>query len=138
MIRDDIDELVELLDVQVIAYDPHYASELIDYCEEKHPDILLVEFSQSAAHFEKPIDDFEAAIKEGHLKHDNNGCMNWQVGHANVKTTPRGYRILVKPDGRNDIKKIDAIVASIMSHWASNNHVKRVLDYYENNPLEVI
>ena len=65
-----------------------------------------------------PLDDFEAAVKEGKLWVSPNQCLMWQIQHCSVKDMPTGGRILVKP-GHGEWKKIDGVVSSVMSFWAA-------------------
>jgi phage terminase large subunit-like protein len=118
-IKERLEVLQEETNLELLTYDKTYGSLFIEWLEEEHPNILTVEFPQSAAQMEGPIDDFAAALIEGTLKHDGNPCMRWQAGHCEVKPNARGQRVLIKPNSKNDVRKIDGMVASVMSLWAS-------------------
>jgi phage terminase large subunit-like protein len=134
LIRDEFTRLVELLDVCVFVYDKTYASEFVDWVEEKYPKIIQIDYPQQSAAMEKPIDDFEAAVREKRLLHDGNRCLTWQAGHCSVHENFKGHRILKKPK-RNDYRKIDGMVASVMAYWGTKHLPKRSSVYRRRGVL---
>ena len=119
-IRSEFERLSELLDVQIFVYDATYAFEFTEWMEKKFPRIKQVEYPQSYSAMEAPIDDFEAAVRDGKLQIEDNKCLTWQAGHCAIKENDRGHRILRKPK-RNDYRKIDGMVASVMSYWGTKH-----------------
>jgi phage terminase large subunit-like protein len=104
----------EKFDVQSIAYDKTYALDLInEFCVfELGWD--AVEFGQSLSVYAGPTENYETLLVEGRLKHNNHKVLSWQAGHVEVKVNERGDRMPTKAK-RNDIKKIDGIVAGVMA-----------------------
>lgn len=117
-LRRRFEELCEMLRVQVLVKDKTYAADFADWAEGRYPKVLQIDYPQWASAMEKPIDDFEADVIDGKIRHCNNPCLTWQAGHASVFTNARGQRIVQKPKP-GDIRKVDGIVASIMSHWGT-------------------
>ena len=120
LIRTEFEKLCELLEVMVLVYDQTYAFEFSEWCEKKFPKVKQIEYPQSYSAMEQPIDDFEAAIREHKLQIEENRCLTWQAGHCSVKENDKGHRILKKPK-RNDYRKIDGMVASVMSYWGTKH-----------------
>ena len=109
--------LTELFDVRCLVYDKTYAQDFVEWCEEEHAGVECVEFPQGYGTMARPIDDYEAAVVEREVSHDNNPCVNWQAGNCQSKDSDRG-RLLAKPI-RGDVRKIDAMVTSVMSYWGA-------------------
>ena len=123
-IRAEFERLTKQLDVKILVKDRAFAADFTEWCETKFPKILQVDYPQNAQMMEKPIDDFEAAVIEGSLIHENNLCLNWQAGHAAVHENARGFRIIKKPK-RDGYQKVDGMVAAVMSHWGTKHLPKR-------------
>ena len=123
-IRAEFERLTKQFVVRILVKDKAFAADFTEWCETKYPKIIQVDYPQNAQMMEKPIDDFEAAVIEGSLIHDNNLCLNWQAGHAAVQENARGFRIIRKPK-RDDYRKVDGMVAAVMSHWGTKHLPKR-------------
>lgn len=64
------------------------------------------------------LDDFEADLKNGHIRHPNNPVLNWCA--ANVAIYEKGVtRIPVKPSKSQKHQKIDVMIATLMAYAAS-------------------
>jgi phage terminase large subunit-like protein len=133
-IRAEFERLTKQLDVRILVKDKAFAADFTEWCETKYPKIVQVDYPQNAQMMEKPIDDFEAAVIEGSLIHDNNLCLNWQAGHASVQENARGFRIIKKPK-RDDYRKVDGMVAAVMSHWGTKHLPKRSSVYRRRGVL---
>jgi phage terminase large subunit-like protein len=133
-IRDEFARLVELLDLRILVKDRAFAADFASWCEDQYPKLLQVDYPQNAAMMEKPIDDFEAAVIEGRLRHENNGCLNWQAGHASTYPNARGHRIIMKPK-RGDYRKVDGMVSSVMAYWGTKHLPKKSSVYRRRGVL---
>lgn len=59
------------------------------------------------------LDNFEASVRAGTIRHPNNAVLNWQMGNSGIKDS--GDRtVLAKPE-RDSTKKIDGVVAAVMA-----------------------
>jgi len=119
-IKEQFKVLANQCDLTMCCFDKTYGADFREWVEEEWPKVEMIEFPQSASHTEKPIDDFEALVIEHKLRHDGNRCMTWQAGHVAIHERPNGHRILAKPT-RDDVRKIDGMVASVMGLFGANN-----------------
>ena len=133
-IRDEFTRLCKLLDVRVLIKDPALAADFTEWVEDKHSRVEQIDYPQSAATMEKPIDDFEAAVIDGKIIHEDNACLNWQAGHASVRENHKGQRIIQKPK-RDDYRKVDGMVASVMALWGTARLPKRKSVYRRRGVL---
>ena len=114
-IREQFERLNEEYILDVLAYDKTYAQDFCEWVDDEF-EVELIEFPQSHAAMERPVDDFLAAVRDRKLAHGSNPCLTWQAGHAETKENGRGYRLLAKP-ASSELKKIDGLVASVMAVW---------------------
>lgn len=133
-IREEFSRLCKQFDVRILVKDRAFAADFTEWAEREHQKVLQVDYPQNAQMMEKPIDDFEAAVIEGSLIHSNNLCLNWQAGHASVQENARGFRIIRKPK-RDDYRKVDGMVASVMSHWGTKHLPKKSSVYRRRGVL---
>lgn len=124
VLRERFAELCKLLKIKVFVKDKTYATDFTEWVEENYSSILQVDYPQYANAMEKPIDDFEADVIDCKIQHHNNACLNWQAGHAAVHENGRGFRLIQKPK-RGDVRKVDGLVASLMSHWGAKQLPKK-------------
>jgi phage terminase large subunit-like protein len=120
-IKERMNWVNENFKVQSIAYDPTFASDIInEHCEgELGWEPVL--FPQSTSNFAGPTDNFEALLAGGRLKHPGNSLLSWQAGNVQVKLNEAGKKHPVKE--REGVKKIDGIVASIMGLNSAYNNI---------------
>lgn len=133
-IRDEFDRLAEMLDIKILIKDRALAADFTEWIEDEHGKILQADYPQNSMLMEKPIDDFEAAVIDRVLCHDNNLCLNWQAGHASVQENSRGWRIIKKPK-KDDYRKVDGMVASVMALWGTKQLPKRSSVYKRRGVL---
>jgi phage terminase large subunit-like protein len=124
-IRSRFRDLAKRFKIQTLAYDPHYAEETTQTLEQGAMDavgqvieeatgVRRVPFLQSLMNFTKPTKDFERLVIAGKLHHNGHPILTWQAGHVQVKSDANQNIRPVKPP-RQDMKKIDGIVAGIMA-----------------------
>jgi phage terminase large subunit-like protein len=123
-IRSRFRKLAEQFEIRELAYDKTYAEETTQSLEqgvmdaagkviEEGTGVTRVEFPQTIMAFAKPTKDFERLVLAGKLQHNGHPILNWQIGHVQVKTDCNQNMRPVKPS-RDDIRKIDGVVAAIM------------------------
>lgn len=133
-IREQFSELCQQYQLKVLIKDKALAQDFTEWIEEKHGSVLQVDYPQNPGMMEKPIDDFEAAVIDGTLVHDNNACLNWQAGHASVSENARGQRLIRKPK-RDDYRKVDGMVAAVMAFWGTKQLPKQSSVYRRRGVL---
>lgn len=109
---DKIAELSKKFDIVDFAFDKYNAEQLTWGLEQNHG-IKRFEFGQTIQNFASPTADFERLILAGHMWHNNNPIMNWQIGHVQVWQDNNGNKRPVKPK-HGDKRKIDGVVGAIM------------------------
>jgi phage terminase large subunit-like protein len=94
-------------------------------------------FPQGLRAFNEPTQFFESLVLSGKLEHTGSDIMDWQAGHASIRTNQDDDIKPVKPGGRNDVKKIDGCIAAVQA-LASAMHAKPAqVSFYETGHLEV-
>lgn len=137
VIREKMEWIDSKFNVQAMAYDKTYAFDLVnDHCE-NNLGWNCVQFTQSVKTYAGPVSKFEEIIVDKRLRHNNNSVFNWQANHVEVKTSQHGGKIPIKPRQADDVRKIDAIVASIMALSVSfYEEPSPSWDYYDDNGME--
>ena len=120
-VEHDINEILGKFDVRCFNFDVYFAKLLVQRLATQHgyDDDWAVEFPQTITKFAGPTAQFERMVLAGNLHHDGNPVTAWQVGHTQVKHDANANMRPVKPP-KNDIKKIDGVVAGIMALDAAN------------------
>ena len=62
-----------------------------------------------------PTKNFEKCILSGELNHEDNPMLRWMISCTEVSTDPAGNIKPVKPEQKSAGKRIDGVVAAIMS-----------------------
>jgi phage terminase large subunit-like protein len=137
-VQRDIAELCERYDIQMIAYDKKYSYDIMQRLADKHAetDDSFYAFDQTIMTYAGPTAQFERMILAGDLQHDGNAITTWQAGHVEVKTDANDNRRPIKPE-RNEMRKVDGIVAGIMALDAAGRIDGLVGEsFYESHGLE--
>lgn len=114
-IEAQLSKLVDHFDVQMIVFDQWQGENSRQQFAAQGCETSIWQANNRGA-WTVAMDDFEADLKNGKLVHPDNGVLNWCA--ANICASLKGVtRIPVKP--HND-QKIDAMVAALMAHAASN------------------
>lgn len=99
--------------IEELIFDRWHGEELTQRLQNSHG-LARAEFTQSITNFAKPTAEFERRVISGALRHPRHPVLSWQANHASVKSDQNGNKRPVKPP-KEDVKKIDGIVASIMA-----------------------
>lgn len=109
-IRDGINRRRETWQVQEMAYDRHFAGELV---QALHKDGLAMKpHGQGFLSMSAPSSEFERLVIAGGFRHDGNACLAWNAGNCVITRDPAGN---IKPDKSESSNRIDGIVAAIMA-----------------------
>lgn len=134
-IKETVRELSQRFRIMACYYDPLWTEDLTQFFE-LELGIERFKFPQTTANFTGPIEDYERLIVEGKLHHNGNRVLSWQAGNAKLATDSKGRKLLVKPK-KNDVRKIDGMVAGVMAHAAALAGAGNVQStYYETNEVE--
>lgn len=129
-------ELSKRFKILEVAYDKTYAENLTQNLEQNHS-VPRVEFTQTMLSFAGPTSEFERLVIGGKLHHPGHPILNWQAGHVQVYTNANGDKRPVKPR-HNERKKIDGIVATVMSLGRANSSDRKGPSKYEKKDLLII
>jgi phage terminase large subunit-like protein len=114
-----VTQLAKLVRIQSVHYDKTFAADITLEWEESLG-ITRIEFPQTTMMFAGPVEDYERLVIQHKLKHPNHPVFNWQAGHCEVYSDSKARKTLVKPK-HGDIKKIDGMVAGVMSLFGALN-----------------
>ena len=125
--------LMDILDVQELALDPHMAVKITtELMEEGVP---VVEVSPSMVNFSEPMKQLDADILSKSIRHTGCPVMTWMISNV---TTKENYKCQVYPRKERDENKIDGVVALIMAMGrAMLNEQPQDPDDWINNMVSV-
>ncbi len=124
-IRTRFRELAKRYPIVELAYDQTYAEETTQALEqgvvdatgktiEEGTGVPRIIFPQTLMAFTAPSKEFERLVLAGKMEHNGHPVLSWQIGHVRVKTDANQNIRPVKPS-RDDVRKIDGVVAAIMA-----------------------
>lgn len=95
-----------------LVYDPFNATQLAQVF--MGDGITCVEFIQNPINFALPIDELQAAVRDGRFHHDGNPITAWCMSNVVGRPTKKGMLAPTKQKGQHH-QKIDGAVACIMA-----------------------
>lgn len=111
MITTDLKADRDLHDLQEVGYDPALSSYWARQCIDAG--LPMVEITQRSLFFTQPLQEIEALVLAGKLRHDGNPVMSWMVGNLVVLTSK--YNELKSPTKNRSEDKIDGAIAMLMA-----------------------
>lgn len=111
MVSTDLRRDRDLHDLQEVGYDPALSSYWARQCIDDG--LPMVEITQRSLFFTQPLQEIEALVLAGKLKHDGNPAMTWMVGNLVVMTSK--YNELKSPTKNRKEDKIDGAMAMLMA-----------------------
>ncbi len=113
-IEDDIKDAGKMFDVQSLAYDEKESTMLITSIRQWASfDCIAVQ--QAPVHFNEPMQQMEALIYGGKMKHAGDPVLTWQMGNVVKKAARGGGEVkYYYPTKQKPGNKIDGVVAGIM------------------------
>lgn len=113
----DISAIISKYDVQAIGFAPWKSATVMNHLrtEDGYPEERCWEFlERSPAAWAFPCALFERLIIAGRLEHQASAILDWELGHATIKTDRQGGVSLVKPE-RGDTKTVNGVASLIMA-----------------------
>lgn len=107
-----------------LAFDPYQAQRTSEFFRENG--MLPVIMPQTCAHFNAPIEEIRACIRDSRLGHDGGKLLQWCVGNAVVVEDKQNRMMLNKKESS---EKIDPLVAFTMAFSRAMNGTGRS-DFY--------
>lgn len=113
VVEEQIKELHSIYQIEEIGYDPTNCTQMATSLNAYG--IEMIQFNQNMTNFHEPTEGVLRLLKEGKLRHGDDGCLAWQASNTDGLTDAANRVRPVKP-ARQDGRKIDAIVALIMGY----------------------
>ena len=97
--------------------------------------VTCIEFTQNPQNFAVPIDELQAAVKDGRFHHDGNPITTWCFSNTVGRPAKKGLVSPVKQKGK-DHQKIDGFVAVAMAmSRAAGGEISNGMDEALANPI---
>ena len=113
-VEDTINELCDKFKITAAMFDPWQGEYLRQRLQPRIPETFVWPANDKAL-WTKTMDDFEADLKNGLIRHPNHPVMNWCA--ANISVIERGVtRTPVKP---HRDQKIDVMITALLAHAKS-------------------
>jgi len=120
VVRQTLLEWVAEFDVQLIAYDPWNATDLVSRLE-KQDSLKCVAMRQTFAAMSAPTKSLEKAVLAKQLRHDGDPVLRWCVSNVAVESDASGN---LKPSKVASTERIDGVVALIMAVDLMDRHAR--------------
>ncbi len=116
-IQEQMLEVAKMIRVKECLYDAWNATETAQKLSEK---IEMVKIGMNVANFSEPMKKFDAAIREGKVRHNGSPLLRWCLGNVVAKEDHNGN---VYPRKSHPDLKIDPVVAILMAiaGWVSDS-----------------
>jgi len=121
----------EAAPVEVIAFDPWNATQIVGHLQEEG--LYLEEFAQTIKNFNEPMKEAERLILARGIEHDGNPVMRWQMGNVMARTDTNGNS---RPDKAKSQDKIDGVVSMLMA-LAKALQAGDGSSHYDDNDVEM-
>lgn len=120
VIRDDLRDLAELVQIKEIAYDKWRATQLAHQLEKDGA--TTVEVGGGISTMNPAMREVEAALLSRRFRHSGDPVLTWMAGNV-VTREYKGCLVPMKADeGKANMKKIDGMVATLMAVYRAILH----------------
>jgi len=134
-IAEDLREMMRLLDVQAVGFDPYQAHHLSQQMmAEGAP---MIEYPMQTRTLSPAMREMEAAITAKKRSHPGNPMFDWMASNVTAKEDGRGNIYPRKPHGQDHLK-IDGIAAALMAKGLSMEASQEGPSVYETRGLLVL
>ncbi|MGE4190748.1 MAG: terminase TerL endonuclease subunit [Thermoanaerobaculia bacterium] len=97
-----------------------------------------IEFSQALAAFSEPTKLFEGEVLKKKIQHNGDPLTAWQMGHCAVRIDANENKKPEKPGGKDDVRKIDGIIAAIMARAVAGTPDENPPSVYETRGIRTL
>lgn len=111
-IAEDLRELMRILDVQAVGYDPFQGHHLSQQMMAEG--VPMIEYPMQTRTLSPPMREMEAAISARKRSHPGNPMFDWMASNVTAKEDGRGNIYPRKPHNQDHLK-IDGITAALMA-----------------------
>lgn len=137
-VRNFIVKLDDILDIQLIAYDPYDSEEFVLSLQDH--DFKTKKLPPTMSYMSTPTKEFEASVLAEHIQHEGHGLMSWFIGNTVLERNSIGQ---VRPSKRKSRNKIDGTISSVIAYaaWLAEQYNEDddvEQNYNDNNDLFII
>lgn len=111
-ITQEVLEDAKRINPREIVYDPFNATQMAQAFMRESDTIEVVEFIQQPQNFAVPLDEIDAALKDGRFHHDGNEITRWCMSNVVGRPAKKG---LISPIKSKPHQKIDGAIAAIIA-----------------------
>jgi phage terminase large subunit-like protein len=112
-IEADIMADAERYEIEEFCYDPYHAQEIVNHMTDAG--ITMLPIRQGFAMMSPFCGAYEQKVLSRQMAHNNNPVMNWMISCVELKSDRQGNIMPMKPRRGSSGKRIDGVVANIMS-----------------------
>lgn len=124
-IAEDLRDLMRVLDVQAVGFDPYQAHHLSQQMQAEGAP--MIEYPMQTRTLSPPMREMEAAITAKKRVHPGNLMFDWMASNVTAKEDGRGNIYPRKPHGQDHLK-IDGITAALMAEGLSMDNAEPSVD----------
>lgn len=125
-IAERLRDLLRLLDVQAVGFDPYQAHHLAQQMQSEGAP--MIEYPMQTRTLSPPMRELEAGITARKILHPGNPMFDWMASNVTAKEDGRGNIYPRKPHGQDHLK-IDGITAALMAEGLSMKDAERQPSY---------
>jgi len=112
-IEQDIKKDAEKYKIIDFCFDPYHAQEIVNHLTDSG--INMIPIQQGYRMMAPMCDNFEKRVLSREMSHNDNPVMKWMITCVDVKSDRQGNVMPMKPRRDSNGKRIDGVVANIMS-----------------------
>ena len=112
-IEQDIFSMAATYEIQEFCFDPFHAQEIVNHLSTAG--INMIPIQQGYRMMSPMCDSFEKRVLSQEMAHGNNPVMRWMISCVELKSDRQGNVMPMKPRRGSTGKRIDGVVANVMS-----------------------
>jgi phage terminase large subunit-like protein len=128
-IEADIMQDAEKYRVKEFAYDPYHAQQIVNHLT--NAGMKMVPIQQGYRLISPMCDNFEKKVLSKQMSHNDNPVMKWMISCVEMKSDRQNNVMPMKPRRDSHGKRIDGVVANIMSLGRASLHVNDSNSVYD-------
>jgi phage terminase large subunit-like protein len=128
-IEQDIFSMAATYEIQEFCFDPFHAQEIVNHLSTAG--INMIPIRQGYSMMSPMCDSFEKRVLSQEMAHGNNPVMRWMISCVELKSDRQGNVMPMKPRRGSTGKRIDGVVANVMSLGRASLQMSAEKSVYE-------